>query len=287
LAFAAIFGTSVCCVNIQLIENKGAGIMKNRAAKLAVILIAAAGLLAAYYLPKSISPASAQAQTKGAAAKKAITLEEARQMFKAAFPDAEFKNFTKGPTPSLYEVQIDNERIIYYNPEEGVALVGDLYRNQQENLTQKRRSELAAEIFSKIDLQTALKIGNGPKVIYEVTDPDCPYCRRGSTYLDQRQDVTRYIFFYPLASHPEAPEKIRFIFSSPDPVKAYHDVMNGVYDKDRGGKPLPAFTDKGSARLQEHLKIAGMLGVRGTPAYWINGQPVSGANIQLIEQLLK
>jgi thiol:disulfide interchange protein DsbC len=259
--------------------------MKNIAVKLAVTMIAAAGLLAGDYFPPMTSGASAQSSAKGAAASKPITAEQAQKMFRAAFPDVEFKSFTKGPISSWYEVVVDNERILYYNPVEEVALVGDLYRNQKENLTQNRRSELVMEVFSKVKPGTALKIGNGPKVVYEVTDPDCPYCRSGSEYLDQRQDVTRYIFFYPLPSHPDAPDKIRYIFSAPDPVQAYHEVMKGVYDK--GGKPLPAFTDKGSAKLQEHLKIAEMLGVRGTPAYWINGQAVSGANIQLIERLLQ
>jgi thiol:disulfide interchange protein DsbC len=259
--------------------------MKLRAVKLAVTLITAAGLLAGDYFPPMTSEAIAQSAAKKAATTKSITAEQAQQNFRAAFPDVEVKRFGKSPIPSWYEVIIDNERILYYNPEEGVALAGDLFRGQKENLTQKRRNELTMEIFSKVDLAAALKIGNGPKVVYEVTDPDCSYCRRGSEYLDQRQDVTRYIFFYPLPSHPDAPEKVRFIFSAPDPVQAYRDVMKGVYDK--GGKPLPAFTDKGSARLQENIRIAEMLGVRGTPAYWINGQAVSGANIQLIEQLLR
>ena len=40
------------------------------------------------------------------------------------------------------------------------------------------------------------------------------------------------------------------------------------------------------SKLQDHIDLGGKLGVRGTPALWINGQPVSGADLQRIAALI-
>jgi thiol:disulfide interchange protein DsbC len=59
--------------------------------------------------------------------------------------------------------------------------------------------------------------------------------------------------------------------------------MNGQLD----GKAVPACSDaKAEALLREHKDLGTKLGVRGTPAFWVNGQYVAGANIPAIEGIL-
>ncbi|MBE0596012.1 MAG: DsbC family protein [Desulfuromonadales bacterium] len=236
-------------------------------------------IVAVFSVPFIAGCAQAQETSKGS-----VEGAKAQQLFSSDFPDVPIRSFAPAPLAGWYEVVVDNERIVYFNPEERVAMFGDLFRGQRNNLTQSRRAEMAAELLAKLPREAAVKIGNGPKVVYEVTDPDCSYCRRGSSYLDQRSDLTRYIFFYPLPSHPQAPAKVRFILAAADQQQAYHEVMKGVYDTDKGGKPVPEVTD--NTKLEVHVEVAKRLGVRGTPAYWINGQAISGANIPALEQLL-
>ena len=64
----------------------------------------------------------------------------------------------------------------------------------------------------------------------EITDPDCTYCRQASAYLSARNDVTRYVFFFPLPIHPNAEAKIRHIFCAADRARAYEEAMAGKLD---------------------------------------------------------
>lgn len=135
-----------------------------------------------------------------------------------------------------------------------------------------------------LDLSKALVIGNGPKTVIEFTDPDCPFCRKAATYFAKRKDITKYVFFMPLAKHPEAKRKAQYILSQTDRGKAYHEVMAGKLDNTDTRK-LP-ITPKG-ARLQEQQnKIAQKAGIDATPTFMIMGRIVEGADLVKIEELL-
>jgi thiol:disulfide interchange protein DsbC len=140
------------------------------------------------------------------------------------------------------------------------------------------RSAAAAEI----DFSKAIQIGSGPKTVVEFTDPDCPFCRKASTYFDGRPDVTRYVFFKPLARHPRAKEKARFILSMPDKAKAYHDVMSGRLDT----APPLASTPEGIKLQEEQLEVAKRSKVDATPTFVINGRIIEGFDLKKIEGAL-
>lgn len=209
------------------------------------------------------------------------------KLFAERFPELSAKTILPSPVAGLYEVQLDN-RIVYFAPESGLLLVGDLWAPPGENLTRKRmaeftaaKSESMAALGAAIPLEKGLKIGEGKNIVIEVTDPDCPYCRKGDEFLATRNDVTRYIFFMPLAMHPNAPKKAAYILSAKNPEVALAEVTAGKYDKN----PLPEFKDNG--RLAEQKAVVSKLGVSSTPNYWVNGTFVSGANLEAIGKLLK
>lgn len=208
-------------------------------------------------------------------------IQEVKTDLKASFPQLAFNQIAPTPVKGVYEV-ISGENVIYYAPDSDILFFGELWTKEEKNLTQETKDRLVREKLARLPLDRAVKIGNGPKVVIEVTDPDCGYCRKGSDFLDTVEDqVTRYIFFFPLEQvHPDAAAKCEYILSARDQVRAYKEVMSGKYDK----KPLPAFTDKG--RLAIHKEVSNELGLRGTPAYWIDGTAVSGANIPAMKKLL-
>ncbi|MEI6703774.1 MAG: DsbC family protein [Deltaproteobacteria bacterium] len=198
-----------------------------------------------------------------------------------SFPNLRIDNFRESPLKGLYEITA-GEQVFYFSPE-GYLFFGEIWTKDGKNLTAEMREKVAAERIKDLPLDKALKIGNGPKIIIEFTDPDCPYCRQVDKFLSKRTDVTRYVYFVPLRKiHPDAEKKARYILSQSDRDKAFHDVFEGVLD----GKPISIADGAQQQQLEEMEKIAVGLGVRGTPALWIEGAHVNGADIQRITGLL-
>ncbi len=134
-----------------------------------------------------------------------------------------------------------------------------------------------------IPLWQAIRIGNGWKVVIEVSDPDCPYSRRMVRYWDLRRDVTRYVFLIALKNHPEAEVKARYILSAADRATAYRQVYTGQLDFEEQLLER-RYDDHGL--FEKHRAVAAGLGVTGTPTYFIRGVRVNGARLGEIEQLL-
>jgi thiol:disulfide interchange protein DsbC len=197
-----------------------------------------------------------------------------------SFPNLKVDDFRESPLKGLYQISA-GDQVFYFSPE-GYLFFGEIWTREGKNLTAEMREKVAAERLQNIPLDKALKIGNGPRKVIEFTDPDCPYCRKVDSFLSKRTDVTRYIFFLPLRQiHPDAEKKARYILSHTDRGKAFHEVFGGALD----GKPL-SIAAGSQQQLEEMEKVAASLGVRGTPALWIDGVHVNGADIQRISGLL-
>lgn len=206
--------------------------------------------------------------------------QAALKKLQAAYPRLPVTSVSKTPLAGAYEV-LSGGNLLYFFPETGHVLVGVLWDSTGKNLTQERRDAISSQQVASLDLSKALKIGDGPHRVIEVTDPDCPFCRKGHEFLRTRKDVTRYVFFTVLANHPNAPRKAAYILSAPDPERAFEEVFSGKYDKE----DPPAVKDNG--RYGEQQRLVAGLGVQGTPHYWIDGQSVSGADVQKMQGLLE
>jgi thiol:disulfide interchange protein DsbC len=83
--------------------------------------------------------------------------------------------------------------------------------------------------------------------------------------------------------YENAEQKIRYIFCAKDQARAYQDAMTGKLDDMK----FEICRDSGvDALVKIHSEATTRLGVTGTPLFFINGRPVMGANIPLIEKLL-
>ena len=198
-----------------------------------------------------------------------------------SFPNLKVDGFRESPLKGLYEITA-GEQVFYFNPE-GYLFFGEIWTKDGKNLTAEMREKVAADRIKDLPLDKALKIGTGPRKVIEFTDPDCPYCRKVDSFLAKRTDVTRYVYFVPLRNiHPDAEKKARYILSHADRQKAFHEVFGGEFD----GKPIPVAEGVQQSQLEEMEKLAAGLGVRGTPALWIDGAHVNGADLQRISGLL-
>ena len=215
--------------------------------------------------------------------KQVVAGEKIEDTFKKAFPRVPFDTIKPTDIKGIYEVTRGSE-IIYFIADPGYLFVGDLVSKEGKSLTEERKGALSAEKAKDLPLDKAIKIGSGKNTIVEFTDPDCPYCRKAAEFLEQKKDVTRYIFFIPLPMHPDAENKVKYIFCAEDKAKAYEDAMKGKFDDQKYEK---CDKPEAIALLTLHKEIAGKMGINGTPFFIINGKKsVVGANTPEIEAAL-
>lgn len=152
------------------------------------------------------------------------------------FPKVTVDSVTKVPGIALYELVVNGGEILYTDDKFTFLLDGSLIDTKKmTDLTAARSQEMEdarlkklAFPFEQLPFDLAFKKvkGDGSRKIAVFTDPDCPYCKRLEQSFTQLDNVTVYIFLYPLAQlHPKAPEVARSIWCSPDRVKAWDDYM--------------------------------------------------------------
>jgi thiol:disulfide interchange protein DsbC len=204
------------------------------------------------------------------------------ESFRKSFPTHRADSIRPSGVNGLYEV-VSGNRVLYYAPGPEYLIYGPMITREGRNLTEERVLEIMERGLKAVPLEKALRIGAGPHQVIEITDPDCVYCRRASAFLSGRSDVTRHVFFFPLAIHPNAAAKVRQIFCAEDRVKAYEEAMTGKLDD---MKFTPCKSDAVEDLLKAHREIGDRVGVTGTPLFLIDGQVVFGADIPRMEKIL-
>ena len=191
----------------------------------------------------------------------------------------------KTPIEGIYEIVANKGGIIfYYAPKSGLIIFGEIYDKNKKSLTQEKHDQLQASKLTDIPLDKAIKIGTGKNKVIEFTDPDCPYCRQAAEYF-KNKNVTKYVYLIPITQlHPKAEEKAKYILAAEDKVKAYYEVMSGAKDKD--DLSSQKISKEVNDMYQAQQSIGNKIGITGTPAFWINGKYVPGANIKMFDTLL-
>jgi thiol:disulfide interchange protein DsbC len=163
----------------------------------------------------------------------------------------------KSPIPNLYEV-VTGDHIFYTDKNALYIIDGNLFDlKARKNLTETRARHLFAVDFNKLPLELAVKKvkGNGNRKMAYFTDPNCGYCKKLEHELQSVDNVTLYLFLYPLFEG--SAEKVQAIWCSDDKVKAWDDLMlNGV-------QPAPGKCEAPSNKV---LALGKKLRVNGTPA---------------------
>jgi thiol:disulfide interchange protein DsbC len=151
-----------------------------------------------------------------------------RKAFTAKFPKAQVQSITKLPYLDLYEIVVEGE-VLYADEKFEYLIDGSIISTKNmSNLTEQRKRKLAAIPFDELPLELAFKRvkGNGERKLAVFSDPDCPFCRRVENDLAKLDNVTIYMFLFPIESlHPQAPDMAKRIWCSADKVKAWDDYM--------------------------------------------------------------
>ena len=130
------------------------------------------------------------------------------------------------PMKGLYEVRVGTD--VFYTNDTGDYLIqGELIDTKaQRNLTEDRINQLTAVDFKNLPLADAIKIvhGKGERKLAVFEDPNCGYCKRFERDLQKVDNVTIYLFLYPILSRDSA-EKSRNVWCAKDSVKTWQDMM--------------------------------------------------------------
>ncbi|MGQ0547645.1 MAG: DsbC family protein [Betaproteobacteria bacterium] len=166
------------------------------------------------------------------------------------------------PVPGLWEVRYRTSRgmrVIYTDPAGKFAINGNIHDLRTErDLTAERLEQLNAIKFSSLPLEQAVKIqrGNGKRVLAMFSDPYCPACKQFEQTLQQVDNITIYVFMYPVI-RPELAQHSEAVWCSADRAKAWLDLA-------LGGRP-PAAAPDCATPVDKNVELGQGLGVNSTP----------------------
>lgn len=211
-------------------------------------------------------------------------IQTVEKNLKQNFPDIPVKSVKNSPVKDVYEVYMGG-RIVYTTDEAKYFFVGNLIDlKEQKNLTEE-----SMQVFSKIDvrklpLEQAIKQvkGKGERIIYLFSDPDCPYCHKLEQELKKIDNLTVYLFLYPIPSlHPNAVEISNRIWCSKQPYQAWLD-----YTIDQ---KQPAQTKNCVTPIAQIAALGKQFEVEGTPTIFLkDGTRISGIrSAEELEKILK
>lgn len=194
------------------------------------------------------------------------------QRLKQQYPSTTFKSIRTTPIAGIFEVQM-GENIAYIDASARYFMFGRLYdMPQQQDLTEGRLAEINKVDVSQFPIEDAIKTvkGNGSRVLYVFSDPDCPFCKRLESSLRNLTDVTIYTFLYPLEQlHPDAKRKANNIWCMPSRSAAWDALML------EGREALNASC---ATPVERTIALGNKLGISGTPTMFSgDGRKRAGA----------
>ena len=189
---------------------------------------------------------------------------------------------SKTPMNGLYEIRVNDSDIFYTDADGSFLIQGNLIDTKSKrNLTEERTEKLSAVAFDSLPLKDAFTIvrGNGKRKLAVFEDPNCGYCKRFERDLQKVNDVTVYMFLYPVLG-ADSVDKSKSIWCAKDKAKLWQDHM--VRDA-----AVPKATCD-TAGVDRNLEFGRKHKITGTPTlFFADGSRVPGAiNTAQIEKFL-
>jgi thiol:disulfide interchange protein DsbC len=206
-----------------------------------------------------------------------------RKTLKDRIPDLpKIVSISKTPINGLYEVLLEDNEIYYADASGNYLVQGSLIDTRtKRNLTEERSEKLNAIAFNTLPIKDAITIvrGNGQRKLAVFEDPNCGYCKRFERDLLKVDNITVYLFLYPILG-ADSLDKSRNIWCAKDPAKTWLDHMT----RDTA---LPVATCDSSA-LERNMEFGRKHKITGTPTLLAqDGKRVPGAiPVAQIEQMI-
>lgn len=199
-----------------------------------------------------------------------------RRVLESRMGGVKIEGIQPAPVPGLFEVRYrsaEGTQVVYTDANANHIIVGTIYEaRSSRNLTEERMRKLNAIKFESLPLDLAVKVqrGNGKRVMAMFSDPYCPACRQFERSLQQMDNVTVYIFMYPVI-RPENIDHSRAVWCSPDRARAWLELAAAPRPK------VPEASPGCDDPVDKVLKLGRSLGVNSTPTLIMaNGERVTG-----------
>jgi thiol:disulfide interchange protein DsbC len=196
-----------------------------------------------------------------------------RRIVESKLGGVKVEGIQPGPI-GLYEVRFrgpNGMQVVYTDANATHIFLGKIYdTGSDRDVTEERLRKLNAIKFDALPLDQAIKIqrGDGKRVVAMFSDPYCPACRQFEQTLQQLNDVTIYVFMFPVI-RPELADHSKAVWCSPDRAKAWIDMA-------LRGKP-PAAKPSCANPVEKNVELGKNLGVNSTPTLvFANGERVAG-----------
>ena len=180
---------------------------------------------------------------------------------------------SRTPMAGVYEVRIGSD-LFYADAEGNYILNGQLIDTRgKRNITEERMDKLLAIDFKDLPVKDAFVMvrGNGKRKLAVFEDPNCGYCKRFERDLQKVDNVTVYMYLYPILG-PDSTDKSRNIWCAKDKGKAWLDWM---VRNEPAAKAEASCDDKAIAR---NVEFGRKHKITGTPTLiFADGSRVPGA----------
>jgi len=198
------------------------------------------------------------------------------------YPQIQIQSVLKTPLAGMYEVYADGQ--LHYTDEKATYLFVNammIDTDKKTNLTEERMNKLTAISFDQLPLDLAFRKvkGKGTRKLAYFGDPNCGYCKKFEQDLTKIDDVTIYVFLYPVLGQ-DSVDKAKSVWCSKNRVKVWDDLLvNGIAPTAPGSCDTP---------IDKILAFGRSKNISGTPTmFFVDGTRVPGAIPQeQIEQKL-
>ena len=198
------------------------------------------------------------------------------------YPQIQIQSVLKTPLAGMYEVYADGQ--LHYTDEKATYLFVNammIDTEKKTNLTEERMNKLTAISFDQLPLDLAFRKvkGKGTRKLAYFGDPNCGYCKKFEQDLTKIDDVTIYVFLYPVLGQ-DSVDKAKSVWCSKNRVKVWDDqLLNGIAPTGPGTCDTP---------IDKILAFGRSKNISGTPTmFFVDGTRVPGAIPQeQIEQKL-
>jgi thiol:disulfide interchange protein DsbC len=237
------------------------------------------------YLTLLLTPLFFLVQIQGCLAAACPSKEAIQQKVVETFKqDINVVKIRPGAVPGLCEVQVKfkgQNRILYTDPKGEFLITGFIFRSSDGiNITKEAIADLNR--FTDSDLRrledlTAFTVGSKGEVVYFVTDPQCPYCKKAEeivVHMAEAEELQLKVLLFPLGFHRGAKEQCISVVCD---NKGLEGLDSGYESENQ--------CQEGKNKIENTLRFLQQKGITAVPTYiFTDGQYHSGV---LKEEVIK